>query len=199
MKIVKRVVTGGRNEDRAAHCRTANGAVLVVADGAGNSGLGARAAETVVAMAGRPEAASLNPSELLAEIDRSIAADSTAGEATGVVVILHDRSLHGASVGDSGAWLLARDDIADLTQRQARKPLLGSGMTQPVGFGPIGLTGRLLMATDGLFKYVAHHKLEELALHTDIEHAADALCDAARLANGELPDDIGLLLVDVQT
>jgi hypothetical protein len=35
----------------------------------------------------------------------------------------------GASVGDSRAWIVCDGDVNDLTAKQVRKPLLGSGMT----------------------------------------------------------------------
>jgi hypothetical protein len=37
--------------------------------------------------------------------------------------------------------------VVDLTESQHRKPLLGSDETVPVGFGPVELSGRLLIAT----------------------------------------------------
>ncbi|MGA9342182.1 MAG: PP2C family serine/threonine-protein phosphatase [Rhodanobacteraceae bacterium] len=196
MKVALRIETGTRNEDRAAYYPTKNGALLVIADGAGNSGQGAAAADRVLAMARREAGSARDPGELLTCMDRCIAEDPDAGETTSVIVILRNQFVHGASVGDSGAWILARDGVDDLTQGQVRKPLLGSGVARAVGFGPVALQGRLLVATDGLLKYVALETIRELGLHPDIEQAATTLCDAARLADGRLPDDIGLLLVE---
>ena len=57
------------------------------------------------------------------------------GESTVVVVDVRADSICGASVGDSQAWIVNGADITDLTARQHRKPLLGSGEAEPVGFG----------------------------------------------------------------
>jgi len=75
------------------------------------------------------------------------------GQCTAVVVEISEGRVFGASVGDSGAWMLPGKAIVDLTENQNRKPLLGSDEASPMGFGPIEISGRLLIASDGLFKY----------------------------------------------
>ena len=50
----------------------------------------------------------------------------------GVVVEVVGSILLGASIGDSGAWLIDGSRIVDLTANQRRKPLLGSGYAHPV-------------------------------------------------------------------
>jgi PPM family protein phosphatase len=100
----------------------------------------------------------------------------------------------GGSVGDSGAWIVTADELVDLTACQARKPLLGSGISRPVAFGPEPFRGRLLLATDGLFKYATRDRILSAMKIDDPESAAALLIDAARLKSGALQDDVGLLL-----
>jgi len=100
----------------------------------------------------------------------------------------------GASVGDSGAWLLTPPDFVDLTEDQNRKPLLGSGLAKPVAFGPYSISGRLLVASDGLFKYVACERIRELATTLPLASTAGALVDAARLPSGALQDDVAVIV-----
>jgi len=51
----------------------------------------------------------------------------------------------GASVGDNQAWIIDDGEIANLTRSQNRKPMLGSGNAQPVGFTSAPLKGNLKM------------------------------------------------------
>ena len=83
----------------------------------------------------------------------------------------------GASVGDSGAWLIGRDGWEDLTEGQVRKPLLGSGVAEAVGFAS-AFGGTLLVATDGLLKYAAASRLVSLARNGELETVAAELVDA---------------------
>jgi hypothetical protein len=74
-------------------------------------------------------------------------------------ILMHDEAVLGASVGDSEAWLVGEATIARLTNGQVHKPLLGSGRAIPVGFGPVPLAGRLIVASDGLFKYCTEQRI----------------------------------------
>jgi hypothetical protein len=51
------------------------------------------------------------------------------GMSTAVVAEIVDGQVVGASVGDSCAWLVSLGEVSDLTERQVRKPLLGSGVS----------------------------------------------------------------------
>jgi hypothetical protein len=68
------------------------------------------------------------------------------------VILTVDATITGASVGDSGAWLLRDSRIVDLTAGQRRKPLVGRGCA-PFRIEPIPFDGTLLVASDGLFAY----------------------------------------------
>jgi serine/threonine protein phosphatase PrpC len=103
----------------------------------------------------------------------------------------------GASVGDSGAWMIGPKGIVDLTRHQLRKPLIGNGEALPVAFGPSFIEGRLLVATDGLFKYASRAELAKRALDGPLDDAVRSLIDSVRLRSGGLPDDVAVALVEV--
>ena len=116
---------------------------------------------------------------------------------TAVVVELSGQRICGASVGDSGAWAISESGIVDLTDSQSRKPLMGSGSARPVPFGPVVERGRLLVASDGIFKYARREQLATCALTGAVEDAVTALIDAVRLRNGRLQDDVAVILCDL--
>jgi hypothetical protein len=106
-----------------------------------------------------------------------------------------DDQIVGASVGDSGGWMYALGGIwLNLLERQRRKPHLGSGRATPVGFGPFPVGERVLLGSDGLFKYVDANRIGDVALTDPLERAARDLVDAARLVSGRLQDDVAVVL-----
>jgi serine/threonine protein phosphatase PrpC len=115
------------------------------------------------------------------------------GESTGVVVAWSAHGIVGASVGDSKAWLVEDDDIKDLTRDQVRKPLLGSGEAQPVGFTHPPSRGLLLVCTDGFCNYVRREKLLREILWIDFSVLPRTLVEMVRLPSGGLWDDIGIV------
>lgn len=168
-------------EDRAAHFTTEVGGVVVVADGAGGTGRGALAAEAVVAaVAGNLELRSGDAWALvLARVDQALGG----GETTTVVAAIVGDEIFGASVGDSGAWLIDMNGYHELTQGQRRKPLLGSGRATPIPFMARLGAATLLLATDGLLNYAPASGIAELAVIGEFaarRAAATALGRAAR-------------------
>ena len=101
----------------------------------------------------------------------------------------------GASVGDSGAWLIGADGSIDLTKSQIRKPGLGTGMAMPIPFHhrkpPVAT---LLVATDGLLKYASPQQICEKvrADTTTIDALPHALIDLVRMPSGGLQDDVAV-------
>lgn len=187
--VVARVVVG--REDRAAHFATSGGEVLVVADGAGGTGGGAAAAEAVVAAV---ETAAIGDAEgwvrLLGRVDREM----KLGETTAVVCSVVGDVIAGASVGDSGAWLIDDGEVEELTQAQRRKPLIGSGRAVVEPFtGRLG-AGTLLLASDGLLKYASAERITGCVGGADLEAVARELVELVRLRSGALPDDVAVLL-----
>lgn len=187
-----------RNEDRLQVSCSGQRWTIAIADGAGGISGGAVAASAAVeAAAAFGIEAARTPTEwcaFLRELDQSLATDRRAGETTIVVAQVINGAVHGASVGDSRAWLIERGQSTDLTNSQRRKPLLGSGMTEPVAFAPRDIKGRLLVATDGLFNYASPETIVNAALDAPLEQAAAALVNRVRLPAGALQDDIALVL-----
>lgn len=180
-------------DDRVAVSRVPGAVRVVVADGAGNSRLAGLAAGRLLHVVDT-WTADWDPVALLRSADAAIFEGNHGAECAGVVLEIRDGRISGASVGDSGAWLLFQDDLEDLTSRQRRKPLLGSGSVAPIRF-EAHLEGRLLVATDGLLKYATRNQLVRAAVG-ELDVAADALVRDVRLPTGALPDDVGLVLAE---
>jgi len=182
----------GAGQDRARATRTTDGLLAVLADGAGGTSYGGEAAACVVDEVSRVHVASAAECvALLARLDGRLS-----GQTTAIVLCVLHGLVFGASVGDSEAVMKRGDGMVDLTAGQKRKPLLGSGRATVAAIGPMPLTGRLLLGSDGLFKYVQYaHMATILAL--PLERVAPELVDAARLPSGALQDDLSLVLADV--
>lgn len=188
--------------DRTFVSQTPNGHVFVVADGAAGIAGGSHAAEQCVAFVQNMIAANVPRDEVywmeaLTRLDDAMLRDGNAGESTCIVIEVRDGVCFGACVGDSRAVHFDGDESVDLTLQQSRKPLLGSGdaVLSPIRFDL--KAGRLLMATDGLWKY---------ALWSDILAVLDShvweslpvqLVDSVRLPSGNLQDDVGVVVVDI--
>jgi serine/threonine protein phosphatase PrpC len=199
LTIAHRLESGGKGEDRVLVQHYGSRTLAVVADGAGGTGGGAAAAAMACSIAaqklrtggaGTPE----DWARCLYEADQALV--RSGGQCTAVVVEISEGRLVGASVGDSGAWLLTGKAIVDLTENQHRKPLLGSDEAMPMGFGPIDLSGRLLIATDGLFKYATESDIAQRATALSANDAVDKLIAGVRLISGALPDDVAVILIE---
>ena len=78
--------------------------------------------------------------------------------------------------------------MRDLTADQDRLRL-GSGRAGPKLLKG-QLIGRLLLATDGLLKYI-----RTADIHASAARGVDALIDSVRLKNGALQDDVAVVLL----
>ena len=186
-----RVESGGPNDDRLLVERHGARTLAIVCDGAGNGGKGAVAAELAVAELARiGQAGFADWTRALLAVDQLLKRQAQGGETTCVVVdISDDGQCRGGSVGDSGAWMLPRGSaLRDLTAHQHRARL-GSGQAYPVRF-KAQLMGRLVLATDGLFKYI-----RPADIHTCAARGVDALIDSVRLKSGALQDDVAVILL----
>jgi len=179
-------------EDRVTVLEFDDGVVLVVVDGAGGTGSGEQAAETVIQEVTTVASLEHN-AETWCKILRQIDSRIGEGQATCVVVARSARGIVGASVGDSRAWLFEDDGLIDLTISQVRKPLLGSGAAQPVGFHHPPSQGLLLVCTDGFCNYVKRETLLRDILWIDFAVLPHKLVEMIRLPSGELWDDIGIV------
>ena len=119
------------------------------------------------------------------------------GQTTAVVVATNGWAAVGASIGDSGAWLIRPTDLIDLSARQPTKPLLGDRLVEPATFALEMRSGdNLLLATDGVLKYANADTICATVRRPGL--TADETCSAIvrlpRLPNGTLQDDVGLVL-----
>jgi serine/threonine protein phosphatase PrpC len=179
-------------DDRVFVSHLEDRVVIAVADGAGGTGSGGAAAEAVV-RAARDQAAHCSTEadwvRLLTQLDHQI----SPGETTAVVVDITADRITGASVGDSRAWIVHDGNVADLTARQIRKPLLASGNAQVAGFTTETLQGVLLVATDGLFNYAKPDLIRQAIYQTDFYALPRTLIDLVRLPSGTFCDDVGIV------
>jgi serine/threonine protein phosphatase PrpC len=199
LTVAHRVENGGKGEDRLLIERYGARTLAMVADGAGGMGGGAAAAAMACSIAaervGTGGAGTADDwARCLYEADHAVV--RTSGQCTAVVVEISEGRVVGASVGDSGAWLLTGKAIVDLTENQRRRPLLGSDEALPIGFGPIELSGRLLIATDGLFKYATESDIAQRATALSVNDAVDKLIAGVRLLSGALQDDVAIILIE---
>jgi serine/threonine protein phosphatase PrpC len=176
----------------------AGGCLVALADGAGGTGGGAAAAERLITFVTKlsQEAASTDWFEALCAFDDELSARPMSGQTTGIVAFIDNERVRGASVGDSSAWLIAPSrGMTDLTTRQRRKPLLGSGEALPVEFEVERLGNRVLLGSDGLFKYAPVDRICALATRGTVAEAANALANCVRLQSGAFHDDVAVVIV----
>jgi serine/threonine protein phosphatase PrpC len=197
--ILQTAVGERENQDRAAVVTSASRQVLVVADGAGGTSGGAEAATMAVEFV-RQHAELLTDSaacaSFLQRMDQNIARDPNAGETTCAVAVVTDDQVFGASVGDSGVWVIGATGFTNLTQRQSRKPFIGSGNASPIPFAEQRVTGtKLLLATDGLLKYASSERIVAVCRQCASESDATRLIELVRYSSGALPDDVTFILM----
>ena len=183
-----------RCEDRVAVFNHETRTVVVVADGAGGTGAGDVAALAVIR---EIEAEYLNIHSanewvlFLRQIDCRIGD----GETTAVVVDVRTIGIAGASVGDSRAVIVNGGTISELTANQKRKPLIGSGMAEPIGFICPPLNGLLLLGTDGFFNYAKPNAILASIAKSDFQTLPRKCIEMVRLPSGEYWDDVGIVAV----
>jgi serine/threonine protein phosphatase PrpC len=190
-----------KSEDAAEVFERGETLILVLADGAGGMRGGAMASGALVAAV---RAAVADPvfavedvqywADLFRVVDVALAKNMV-GETTGVVVVLGSRKLIGVGTGDSEAWVLRATEVDDLTRGQHTKQRLGSGRVEPAVFERAALSGTLVVATDGLFKYAAPDVIARIVRASAIRSAAEELIALVRLRSGTLADDVALVLV----
>ena len=189
------------NQDRGLIIHDGPRTVLCVADGAGGRSGGGEAASMAVAWV-RQNASLMSNADLCAEalrkMDAAIADDAIAGETTCALAIVTTGKIFGASVGDSGSWIIPEGGPQlDLTQGQQRKPFIGSGGAWPVSFQCPRPVGGLLLATDGLLKYTSAERIIRTYREHPIELAAQRLIELVKYPSGSLPDDVTVILTEL--
>ncbi|MDB6112235.1 MAG: hypothetical protein JWR69_3985 [Pedosphaera sp.] len=189
------------NQDRGLILHDGPRIVLCVADGAGGISGGAEAASLAVNMVRQHASHLVNAdacAEVLRKMDAAIAKDPVAGETTCALAVITPEEIFGASVGDSGVWLIPKNgDYLNLTQAQQRKPFLGSGAAWPAPFRRPREAGILLLATDGLLKYTSAERIMVVCREHSAEAAGQRLIELVRYPSGALPDDVTLIRVGI--
>lgn len=206
LKLAHRIEKGDLGQDQIAIDHHHNHWIIVVADGAGGTGGSTQAAQAVcdgvLAEFNTHTGTSKDTrwGAFLLDLDRKMPRICDGGQTTAVVIDINNGLITGASVGDSQAWLVTDTTTLDLTLHQQRQPLLGSGEANPIGLRSIYMNGqnpgRLLVGSDGLFKYAQPGSIASLARSSDLGNAVNNLVDSVRLKNGALPDDVAVVLCE---
>ena len=192
-----------QNQDRGGVIEAGIGLVLVVADGAGGQSGGAEAAAMAVELVSQ-KASELCEARacaaLLQSMDEAVCQDPVAGETTCALAVVTHAGVYGASVGDSGVWLIKESGFINLTERQSRKPFIGSGSCCPIPFN-YNITDRdsLLLATDGLLKYTSPKRIVAIC-HDEVgSHVPRRLIGLVLYASGALPDDVTVIFASADS
>jgi PPM family protein phosphatase len=183
-----------RCEDRIAVFTHRDRTVVVVADGAGGSGSGDNAAQTVVREV-ESEYLNIHSAAEWASLLRQIDCRISNGESTAVVVDIRTIGIAGASVGDSRAIKVEDGAMSELTVNQKRKPLLGSGIAEPIGFVSPPLVGMLLVGTDGFFNYTKPNAILSSMTQTDFQTLPRRCIELVQLPSGTYWDDVSVVAI----
>jgi len=181
-------IANAAGQDRAAVYVRPGGLVIALADGAGGTVGGGRAALAVI------EAVGASPTADFAALLEALDVQQRGrGLTTAIVLAVTAAGIAGCGAGDSGAWLVG-DEITDLCEGMPTKPFVGEGCFPfAIEAGPLGAL-TLLVASDGLFKYAPRRHIARIARWPDLALAARALVDLARLPSGGLSDDVAVVL-----
>jgi serine/threonine protein phosphatase PrpC len=195
---IAHIVANGENaQDRVRVMRFDDRVVIALADGAGGISGGAEAADLAIEVISQ-FASGLHSEDAceaaLFKTHSVIQKNEKAGETTAVVAVVKGWQVFGASVGDSGAWVISDDSIDELSARQNRRPFLGGGMALPVSFSRPALEGTLLVASDGLLKYAQRDLITWTIRKSHFDFACQELVRLVRSPSGALPDDIAIAL-----
>ena len=210
MDVLSFSETGGHphNEDAFAvayHPLDPAVVVCVVADGQGGQPGGGPAAklacQTAIEMVSKlpPDRLGdpLTWSGLLRVVDEAVRADRVAGFTTFVGLCVFGGRVVGVSSGDSAALLVAGGRAVELTRGQHKNPPVGSGAARPVPFDAASDAPRVLVMTDGVWKYVGWQRVTETA-HRDRGAAllASLQRDARLPGSGRFQDDFTVVLLE---
>ena len=196
---------GRIGQDRAEIIRQGNVTLVVVTDGAGGRTGGTEAAESVInsVIEDFPTAQKVEggqfASEKLSEIDRLLHRAPDCGEAAAIVLATTEGRISGAVVGDCEARLIDREGQLPLAPPQRRAPFLGTGKTVPLPFAADSPEGRLIVGTDGLFRYVRDDSFREAASATTPRQACKALVSLVELPSGNLRDDVAVVVCELDS
>lgn len=180
--------------------------VCVLADGQGGQSHGAAAAraacETARDAAAKHKAGDLINTgvwpDILAEAD--IAASRTGGYSTLIAFVCVEGVVCGASCGDSKVFLKEPGGrIIELTKHQRKNPPVGSGgAIFEIFRAESNHGGRVLAASDGVWKYCGYEAIESALRMKAVSEIAAFLRNAVAPKNGgPLPDDFSFVVVEL--
>lgn len=186
----------GVNQDRFVVTHVAGGMLVVMCDGAGNSVAAGRAAGAVVReIVARHEHMSLAVLERhVSTMDAGLARARPWAETTCVALWVTEHEVYGVSTGDSEAWWVGPEDEVELTRDQPRGRL-GGGNARVQSFRRLREGGRIVIGTDGFFKYASQDRWVQLARTQPTENLSRRLVTLARLPSGRLHDDATVVVV----
>ncbi len=200
---------GHANEDavdRRLHPADSDFALCALADGQGGQSGGAAAARIAVSSVLDAACAMAPPSllapstwlDLCGAADRGAAAPRDVGYCTLVALVATSEWVVGASSGDSAAVLVLDATAVILTERQRKQPPVGSGGASFEPFSArLGGRWRILVVSDGVWKYVGWERMLALGRSVEGRDVADALRrEAVARSGGLLPDDFSLVVLD---
>jgi len=180
--------------------------LVVLADGQGGRAGGAAAAnlacQSATTLAAEYTPAQLSDStvwqDILTRTDAVVAADPSAGFTTVVGLCVRGDRLAGASCGDSAALMIGNETSNELTARQFKNPPVGSGEATFIPFeAELVRPWRLLVMSDGVWKYAGWDKIKAAAARTGGAALLTVLQDAAHLrGSGAFPDDFTVVLIE---
>jgi hypothetical protein len=202
---------GHDNEDFVIARRHPSGGdrfVCALADGQGGQSNGAQASraacESLWKLASQRSFDELLSVEswtgLLFAVDS--AAASTGGFTTLAALALDAGSALCASCGDSKVYFAAQDTksrIVEWTERQHKNPPVGSGEAffRTQSWNIVGW-GRVLMLSDGVWKYCGYEAIQAAFALPDFSGAAQLLKAKTLARTGtSLPDDFSVIAIDV--
>ena len=194
---VETAASNPENQDRGVVIEARIGLVMIVADGAGGQSRGAEAAAMAVELVSQKTHELRDASACVAfvqSMDQAISQDGVAGETTCALAVVTRDGVYGASVGDSGVWVINEGGFINLTERQSRKPFIGSGSAWPSPFEYkiIGVDS-LLLATDGLLKYTSSERIVTVCRDEEASNVPRRLIELVRYPSGALPDDVTVI------
>ncbi len=187
-----------KGDDALCLVEIGNSIWFCVSDGAGGTSGGDKASLYVIAAFKELTGVECFDSpddfeSFLRKLDLALSREPNCGEATAIVGKLVGNIIYGASVGDSEAWVFNCEYDYELTSMQNLKPLLGSGNSTPIGFGPISVDKSVLIGSDGLFKYVKHNEIKSLL---STKTTAIEIAELAKKETGKLQDDISTIYIN---
>jgi len=162
-------------QDRISIQHHPDSTTIVLADGSGGVAGGEEAANFITSNLSKkvfPQMAVVLMDEMLG-IDSELIQHPAMGESTAILITISGVQFTG--VAES-------------------KPALGSTGCFPAVFQGDLESSRLLVCSDGLWKYLKKSEIEAALENVSIEVSADELLQKVKLPNGELQDDISFVI-----